>query len=242
MAGFPRAQAPELMDQPRQDAAELARSLADLRQVNRWLGGRRAMVRAVAGIASRLAAGEEVRVLDVATGSGDIPLALTRWARRAGRRLRVVATDLHPQTLELARDHTRADPDVEVREADALALPFADGEFHIALCSTALHHFDEPEAVAVLRELDRVASHGVVVGDLLRSRAGLLGARLLAATLWRRHPITRHDGPVSVRAAFTPAELRGLAAAAGLAGARVRAHPPFRLSLVLDRTLAGSHR
>jgi SAM-dependent methyltransferase len=241
MAGFPRAHAPELMDQPRQDAAELARSLADLRQVNRWLGGRRAMVRAVAGIASRLGA-EEVRVLDVATGSGDVPLALTRWARGAGRRLRVVATDLHPQTLELARAHTRADPDVEVRQADALALPFADGEFHVSLCSTALHHFDEPEAVTVLRELDRVASHGVVVGDLLRSRGGLLGARLLAATIWRRHPITRHDGPVSVRAAFTPAELRGLAAAAGLAGARVRAHPPFRLSLVLDRALAGSSR
>ncbi|HET7274893.1 MAG TPA: hypothetical protein VFI91_06915, partial [Longimicrobiaceae bacterium] len=73
-----------------------------------------------------------------------------------------------------------------------------------------------------------------IVSDLRRSLAGLAGARLLASTVWGAHPVTRHDGPLSVRRAFTPAELAGLADAAGWPNARVRTHPFFRVSLVLN--------
>ena len=144
----------------------------------------------------------------------------------------MVATDAHPGTLALAREHAAGDPDVRVEAADALALPYSDGEFDFALCSTALHHFGDGDAVRVLRELRRVARRGVVVNDLRRSRAALLGARLLAATVWRTHPVTRHDGPLSVRRSFTPAELLRLGRSAGMDDARVHVHHPFRLALV----------
>lgn len=239
MSGLPRVLEPELMDHPEADPGELERSLADLRHVNRWLGGRRVMLRAlgamVGGVAER-----PVRVLDVATGSADLPLAIARWGRRRGVEVRVTATDLHARTLEVARDEAAAEPWVRVERADALDLPYSDGHFHIAICSTALHHFDDAGAERLLREMARVASRGVVVSDLSRSRPALWGTRLLAATLWRRHPITRHDAPVSVRAAYTPAELRLLAQRAGLRGVRVRPHPVFRLSLVADGTGEGA--
>jgi hypothetical protein len=65
---------------------------------------------------------------------------------------------------------------------------------------------------------------GVVVNDLLRTRLGLalvwLATRLLA-----RHRFARHDGPLSVRRAYSPAELKALAAAAGLATPAIRRHP-----------------
>jgi ubiquinone/menaquinone biosynthesis C-methylase UbiE len=223
------------MDAPGVDAAELEHSLADLRDVNRWLGGASTALRAILPLVLRLK-GREVRVLDVATGSGDLPLALSRRAWEAGARVRIVATDFHERTLAAARAHTAADPNVQVRAADALSLPFADDEFDLAMCHTALHHFEEPDAIRVLRELNRVARRGVVVTELYRSRPALLGARLLAATVWRRHPVTRHDGPNSVAAAFTPRELERLAAAAGMEGARVRKRPIFRAALVVDRT------
>jgi SAM-dependent methyltransferase len=223
------------MDEPEVDRRQLATSLADLRGVNRWLGGTRVVLRHLAAMTARLPSGE-LTVIDVATGSGDIPLHVARWARRRGMRARVVATDAHAGTLALAREHAGRDPDVRVEHADALALPYADGEFDFALCSTALHHFADDDAVRVLRELRRVARRGVVVNDLRRSRPALLGARLLAATLWRSHPVTRHDGPLSVRRAFTPGELLELGRRAGMRGARVHAHPPFRVALVADFT------
>lgn len=223
------------MDLPDQDPDDLATSLADLRRVNRWLGGTRVVMSHLAPMVRRL--GRPCRVLDVATGAADIPLAVTAWASREGREVQVVASDLHPVTLESARRATAREPAISVAEADALALPFGDGAFDFALCSTALHHFDRrADAVRVLRELDRVARHGVVVNDLARSRLALAGARLLAATVWRGHPLTRHDGPLSVRRAFTAAELWELAREAGIDTARVHAHLPFRVALVVDRT------
>lgn len=229
-----RVRVPEWMDEPTVDVEELARSLSDLRGVNRWLGGTRVVLRELAPILHRLR-DREVRLLDVGTGSADLPVAVARWAERRGIRVRAIATDAHPATVAEARARVGSDPAVEVRQADALALPFEDDSFEVAMCHTALHHFDDHDAVRVLRELGRVASAAVVVTDLRRSVPGLLGVRLLAATVWRRHPITRHDGPRSVRASFTPGELRRMAKEAGLAGARVRTHPLFRQALVVDR-------
>lgn len=220
----------ELMDRPDAPPTELRRSLADLRAVNRWLGGTRTLLGLVAPLL-RSVPERPIRVLDVATGSGDIPVALARRASRLGERIEVVAADLHPGALAAAREVTGGYASIRVMPADATRLPFAPGSFHVAICCTALHHFEEEAAVEVLRELRRVSTHGVVVLDLRRSAVALAGVRLLASTLWRGHPITRHDGPVSVRAAFTPDEMHRLAARAGYRRPIVRTHSLIRLSL-----------
>lgn len=235
MSPLARVAGRELMDEPAQDRAELARSLADLRAVNRWLGGTRVVLHHLEALFERHPRAS-YRILDLATGSGDIPLRVARWARERGAEVEIVATDNHAGTLALARAHTAADPAVRTEMADALDLRWPDGSFDVALLSTALHHFDdEGDCLRVLREMDRVSRIGLIVNDLARSRAALLGARLLAATVWRTHPVTRHDGPLSILRSFTPAELRGLAARAGFERARVKAHLPFRVALVVEK-------
>lgn len=228
-----RAEVQELMDRADVAPPQLRQGLADLRRVNRWLGGTRAALSVLMPIVTEI--GErEVTVLDVATGSADIPLTLVQRARRHGLSLRVMATDCHPETLAAARAQVLAreiSREVEVAAADALALPYGAREFHIAMCNTALHHFDPADATRLLGELARVASRAIVVTDLERSRAGLAGVRLAAATLWRRHPVTRHDSVVSLRSAYTAAEAARLARDAGLQEVRVRRHPWFRFSL-----------
>ncbi|HEU0300452.1 MAG TPA: methyltransferase domain-containing protein [Longimicrobium sp.] len=235
MTTLPRAAGAERMDEPGQDPAQLGRSLADLRGVNRWLGGSRVVQHHLAALVARHPR-PRYRVLDVGTGSADIPLDLAAWARARGIAMEVVATDNHPTTLEFARRQAAGDADVRVEPADALELPYGDGAFDVAIISTALHHFDaREELLRVLGEMKRVARIGGIVNDLRRSLPALVGARLLAATVWRTHPVTAHDGPLSVRRAFTPAELEELARAAGLPGARVHRHEPFRVALVWER-------
>jgi ubiquinone/menaquinone biosynthesis C-methylase UbiE len=235
MSTMPRVAGSELMDELAQDRGELERSLRDLRAVNRWLGGTRVVLHHLADLVRRHPRAE-YRILDIATGSGDIPLQVAKWARAEDAQVAIVATDNHPTTLEAARAHTAADPAIRVEVADALKLPYADESFDFVLLSTALHHFDdERDCIRVLREMHRVCRIGFIVNDLARSRPALLGARLLAITFWRTHPVTRHDGPLSVRRSFTPAELRSLAARAGFANGRVEAHFPFRLALVVEK-------
>ncbi len=226
-----RERRPELMDRLDADPSQLDRSLVDLDRVNSWLGGRRTAVRLILEMAEQIAPGP-VTVIDVGTGGADIPRALVRQASLRGLDLRVTATDIHPRTLDFARKATAGEKRIEVVRADALALPFEDDSFDLALCCTTLHHFSRSEAGVGLRELDRVAKHGLVVTDLARSWFAVAGADLLAETVWRRHPITKHDGPVSVRAAFTPMELAVLAEETLTRPWRVRSHALLRLSLV----------
>jgi hypothetical protein len=115
--------------------------------------------------------------------------------------------------------------------ADGLVLPLADDGVDIALCTLTLHHFADDAAVALVTEMARVSRLAVLVSDLERTRAHYLGARVLAATVWRGDPITSHDGPLSVLRSFTADELAAIGARAGLGRPHVRRHLPFRLML-----------
>jgi SAM-dependent methyltransferase len=219
----------ERLDAPGHDPAVLRQSLAHVAAVNRWLGARRALLRHLPAL---LPDTGTARLLDAGTASADLPRAILRWARRTGRSVHVTATDVHPQALAVARERCAGHPAITVAPADVLALPYADGSFDVALLSMTLHHLEGDEPVRALRELGRVSRRGVLVGELERGWPNYLGARLLAATLWRRNPLTRHDGPLSVRRAFTAPELVELACAAGLPRPAVFRHPFFRLMLV----------
>jgi demethylmenaquinone methyltransferase/2-methoxy-6-polyprenyl-1,4-benzoquinol methylase len=93
------------------------------------------------------------RVLDVATGTGAVALALQ------ARGCTVVGIDQSPEMLAVARARG-----LEVREGRAESLPFADGEFD-ALTFTYLYRYvDDP--VATLRELARVVKPGGTIASL----------------------------------------------------------------------------
>jgi ubiquinone/menaquinone biosynthesis C-methylase UbiE len=218
----------ELLDAEAMDAAALRRNLRDIRQINALLGWRAYTVRAVARHVRALEL-QRFSLLDVASGSADMPLAVAHWAQRAGISARIVATDINPAIVAAAREYTAGSPGLLVEQQDALGLPYETGSFDIALCTLALHHFDPDAAVRLLRGMARVGRR-VLVFDVERSPLAYAGAVLLTQ-LTRMDGMTRHDAPASVRRAYSAAELRELAARAGLAGARVLVGVPFRLAL-----------
>jgi SAM-dependent methyltransferase len=99
--------------------------------------------------------------------------------------------------------------------ADARALPFDDGAFDVAHCSLLLHHLDPHDAVQALEELRRVSTRGVVINDLRRGLLPLV-ATWASVTGFGRSPVTRHDGLISARRAYTLDELDTVLARAGL--------------------------
>jgi SAM-dependent methyltransferase len=218
----------ERMDAPNADVAALRRSLADIRRLNAMLGWTAFTTRAVAGYV-RSRGLREVRLLDVACGSADIPRAIALWARRAGVSADILATDANPTMLAAAREVCVGMDTIRFESQDALALPYEPSSFDIALCTLALHHFAPGDAIRLLRELARVGRQ-VFVFDLVRSRVAYIGAVALTR-LARMDPMTRYDGPLSVRRAYTATELRELAMRAGLTDPHVRVAIPFRLSL-----------
>ncbi|RIK41035.1 MAG: hypothetical protein DCC58_13070 [Chloroflexi bacterium] len=221
----------ELLDREAQHApaAVLAENLRDIRRANRFLGGTRAVLRTMRPLLAATPPDTTLRLLDLATGSADIPVALVREAQRLGKRVHVVATDAQPRVLDIARAVEQ--PGVlDIAEADARALPYAASEFDVVLLSLALHHFSPQDGMLVLAEMRRVGRGLLLVNDLERSRLGYAGAWLFG-TLLTRNRFTRHDAPLSVRRAYTRAEARAMAYQAGWRGVRVRGAVPFRYVL-----------
>src|SRR4051794_19095530 len=135
------------MDRPQPVSAELEADLRNLRQLNRYFGSYRLIEHF---LRRWLRPGSRVRVLDLATGSGDIPRLVVDHGRKAGAVVTVDAIDQQRSTLEIARGLSASYPEIEFRQADVLA--FAPAQpYDIVLCSLALHHFAEPEAVELLR-------------------------------------------------------------------------------------------
>lgn len=222
-----------MMDRPDADPEALRDALETLARANRRFGTRRMVHGPALEMADRRRGGP-VRILDVGAGSGDIGSSLCRRLASRGRATRLVLADAHRRTLRIARERVAggdgAPGTTRAVRLDAPRLPFRDGSFDLAVSSTMLHHLERGAAAAFLREMDRVSDGRWVVTDLRRSRTAYLALRLLAATLWRRHPYPRQDGPVSVRRAFTADEARRLLEHARLE-ATVERKAPFRLRL-----------
>jgi SAM-dependent methyltransferase len=227
-----RVAEPELLDQPDHDPTWLAGNLADLRRVNRWLGGVRLTIAGLEYLCGDLRPGSPFSVVDLATGSADIPAAVADWAARRGLRARILATDINAAILRLAAREC-AGP-VEFARADARHLPFADDSFDVATCSLVLHHLDREEAVAMLREMGRAARRGIIVNDLVRNWLGYAGAWLLSRAL-TANPMTRHDAPLSARRAYTRREMMVLAARAGLCPVACTGYLGYRVALIARR-------
>lgn len=225
--GPARYLAAERMDDPTLPADLHRAALSGLTRLNRWSRSERIVWQPLARL---LAEGRPLRVLDVATGAGDIPVALRRRAVRRRWDLRIDGCDVSEQALMYARSYAaRQGAAVRFFRHDAVRdeLP---GDYDAIVCSLFLHHLSTDEAVSLLRRMADAARRLVVINDLRRSHVGVCLAHA-ATRLMSRSPIVRADGPQSARAAFTAHEATELARRAGLVGATVERRWPYRLLL-----------
>jgi 2-polyprenyl-3-methyl-5-hydroxy-6-metoxy-1,4-benzoquinol methylase len=228
-----RVMIPELMDEPGLDARVHEEALAGLRRLNRAARAAEALARPVVEMVARRGL-KRVEMLDVACGGGDVPVKVGMAMRGRGIEVSLTLTVRSATALAGAEAAARA-AGIGVRAVAGDApghLP--EGEWDFVTNSLFLHHLKREEVVATLAQMARRARAGVVVSDLRRSLAGYVPAWVMCRVLSRSR-IVHHDGPVSVRAAWTMEELRGMAAEAGMTGARVRGNWPSRMLLVWER-------
>jgi SAM-dependent methyltransferase len=206
----------EWMDEPDADPVQLGAALRFLRRVNSWLGYTRATLGHLDRLSKGWARGETIRIIDLATGSADVPRAILGWAERKGWDVRVVGVDRHGFTARSATEG-EADSRLAIVQGDVFDLPFEAGSFDYAITSLFLHHLDDDQVVEVLRVMGRLARRGVIVSDLLRHYRAY--AWITFFTLFS-NAMLRHDARVSVAQSFTRGEILRFRDAAGLDFAR----------------------
>lgn len=189
----------ELLDSDAGSPEEVRASLRELDWINRWFGGVHTtsrMLRRVAGVTK----GERLSALDVAAASSRV---VELAAQHAGLSVDVTR-------LDRAASHFQGQAGVV---GDALRLPFKDRAFDVVHSCLFLHHLRAPEAALFLRDGLRVARVAVLVNDLRRDYLHWWSVKVASPILFSR--ITQHDGPASVRQAYTPDELIEIAETTG---------------------------
>jgi len=201
---------PELLDIRQPVNHKLEASLESLRVLNKYFGAY-SLVRHF--MRRWLETGRTYRMLDLATGFGDIPRMMVMWARRHGVSVKIDAVDRQPATLEIARRASTGYPEIQYIRADARNFCEAM-TYDVVCCSLALHHFSEMDALKVLRRACELSHDKVLVADL--ERTWLTWACVQAVTtVAARDAMTRHDAKISVKRAFSYRELGDLAVEAG---------------------------
>jgi ubiquinone/menaquinone biosynthesis C-methylase UbiE len=219
------------MDDDGVGEANLRRSLRFIQRINVALGYTRSILWHLERFSRRWGVDERIDIIDLATGSADIPRAILAWARKRKLDVHITAVDRHPVTVRVAAEGCE-DPRLRVVQADVFDLPFNDCSFDYALCAMFLHHLDEEQIVRVLATMDRLARRGIVAADLLRHRRALLWIKAFTAFA---PPIIRHDSITSVRQALIEPEVLAMRERAGIGYATYHRHFGHRFALAGER-------
>jgi 2-polyprenyl-3-methyl-5-hydroxy-6-metoxy-1,4-benzoquinol methylase len=217
-----RAPGPELMDADDLAPDTYAEVLAGLAGVNRLTLARRPTL---VFLKAATAGMERFSLLDVGFGQGDMLRDIARWAAKRGLAAELTGIDLNPKSAPVAEAATDPALGIRYRTGDAFALTERP-DFIVS--SLVAHHMTDGELVDFLAWMERTAVRGWFVNDLHRHWIAWGGFKLGSAVLGF-HPIVRHDGALSVRRSFRPAEWRALLGAAGVQQAEIRWWFPFRL-------------
>src|SRR6266545_5211439 len=165
----------EMMDRPQPVSPELERDLERIRQLNRWFGSHRLVLRFMR---RWIEPGDRMRIIDLATGSGDIPRLIVDYARKIGANVEIDALDQQSATLEIAKKLSAAYPEISFQETNILDWSPAEA-YDIVLCTLVLHHFSDEDAVRVLWRCRESSRDFVLVSDLRRGLLATVGVYLL---------------------------------------------------------------
>lgn len=221
----------ELLDKTDVDLREAAESFDDLHTINRFLGGAGVYKKTLFRILRTYPRTRHLSILDVGAGSGDMSADILKRCRSHINSVTLTGLDVQHKFLRLVRQRQAPVNNIDLVASDAMTMPFIDNSFDVVISNLVLHHFYDT-ADELLCEMYRVARHAVVVNDILRHRMPLLFFKIFSP-LFVDSPITQYDGEVSLRRAFSFAEIRRLLHGTDYTDYYFVKHWSFRFGLVI---------
>lgn len=205
-----RATTLELLDQPDCDLALATASHRFMETVNGRFGGIRTVRQFLTTELAGHQANAPLRVLDIGSGSCDIPLAVSHWAQAHNRSIHF--TCLEPAAHAFSLAHNKLiltnNPDIQLLQEDIFTHQ-PEIPYDCAVASMCFHHFSDAQINSLMQKLRDFVRKSVLINDLQRSIPASLAARLLLA--WTGAPTgVRHDALLSIQRGFKVAELSSL--------------------------------
>lgn len=201
-----RTSATELMDEPGVSKAQLLKVYRDLDLVNNMLGGNRLTIKAVIKLLKNQHTNSGITIVDVGCGDGSMLRALARIGRQMNMKFNLIGIDLSEYALEIARETSTTYSEISFLRQDILSDNADKIKCDIVICTLTLHHLKDNEMAVFLKKLVAVATLGVVINDLQRSRLAYYLFKGFSV-IFIKTKIAKKDGLVSIRRGFLMKEL-----------------------------------
>lgn len=201
-----RSTAPELMDDAELPEAELRLALKDLAVVNKYLGGNQITITALEGMITSQPDKKLWRVMDVGCGDGEVLRQIARHFKNLDYKIEFIGLDINEKSIARARKKSEGISHLTFSTQNILTLDAATAGCDIILCTLTMHHFTDQQICTFIKTFVQLASTGVIINDLQRSKIAYRLFQLFSG-IFMKSKIAKYDGKVSIARAFKKEEL-----------------------------------
>jgi len=205
-----RSEAPEIMDDFSMEGEILRDALDKIAGINRLLGGNKVTLEGVQQLLRKdrnQDREQEISILDVGCGNGDMLRTLADFAMEKQLKFRLTGIDANSFTIGHARQLSVGYEHLDFRCADIFEEIRSENNYDLILCTLTLHHFKDEEILTLLKGFKERSRLGIVINDLQRSA---LPYYLFIALcfVFRLNSMSKQDGLVSILRGFKKADLQ----------------------------------
>lgn len=201
-----RAHYPEQLDQLDLGGEALYRVLRELAFINRCLGNHRAIKKALTKLL-RAESRKSLRIVDLGCGGGDVLQMIDRSFSQKGIELELIGIDGNPNSLAYARSQTKENTPISYQLEDILSPNFVVPSCDVLISSHFLYHLSDEDLIAFLRKQAAQVHHAWIISELERHQIALTLFSIVAPIL-RLSPMTKADGELAIRRAFSYSEMQ----------------------------------
>lgn len=205
-----RSREPEIMDDFELQGIELEKTLEDIDNINKWLGGNKVTLRGIRELLKNSEQKDTIRIVDVGCGNGAMLREIAKWGRAKNYKFQFTGIDANPHAISIAENLSISFPEITYSTQNIFSESYKNQEFDIVLCTLTLHHFQNKQISEILNNFYRQAHLGIVINDLHRSREAYYLFQGFCR-LFIRNEIARKDGLISILRGFKKKDLEILA-------------------------------
>jgi len=224
----------EIMDDFELQGCDLEKTLGDLDNINKWLGGNKITLQGIKKLLKGQVKTNIIQIADIGCGNGAILREIAKWGRSNNYRFQLTGIDANPYTIEIAEKLSANYPEIQYSTLNIFNDDYKSREFNIILCTLTLHHFKNPEIIGILNNFYTQAKTGIVINDLHRSRMAYFLFQAFCR-VFINNEIARKDGLTSILRGFKKKDLQKLASNIPAGHQEIRWKWAFRYQWIIEK-------